>query len=555
MTNPFQPAVPSRGGQPTPHPFLDAVLPEIERLVTAVAGESHSGPGLLVALSGGPDSVALLRVACVWAAAGGRPLVAAHLNHRLRGAAADADEAFCRDLCAGLGVPLHVERADPRPLARERGQGLEEAGRVLRRRWFRNVLADRPDLAGVATGHHRDDQVETVVMRLFRGTGIDGLAGIRPRQGRVLHPLLGVTRVEILAYLDGLGQPYRRDATNVEGDATRTRVRRELLPLVRAIFGPAAAIAPARLAALAAAESAYLDELAAGALASARAPASAGDGPAGLSVTALLDLPPVLARRVLRVYLGLGSQGPDTPASTPAGRAATASADAPAGPGAPIAQPALTDEPPDPGLSREHLEELLQWLRAGRSGQSLDLPGGRTARREFDTLHVTRQPPSAFADAAERPERQWRISVEPQSGTTAASERFSGCSRSLRPDRELTVPADALSGAVRVRGWRAGDAIAAFGLGGHKKVSDLLRERRIPRSRRHRVVVVEDGAGILWIPGIEQAERTRLLPSTRRTVTIRVVPRIAAPAQERAKSDSLPGATNRTLRGKDREPR
>ena len=206
--------------------------------------------GLLVALSGGPDSVLLLNGAKIWADERQKPLAACHLNHRLRGSEADADARFCQNLCHQLDIHLFVHEEDPRPLARSRGAGLEEASRSLRHDFFRNILAENDHLHCVATGHHQDDQAETVIMRLFRGTGPDGMAGIRPVAGKVIHPMLDIPRRQILTWLEELGQPWRTDATNLEGDNTRSRLRRELLPLIRSIFGEGADDTPARLAQL-----------------------------------------------------------------------------------------------------------------------------------------------------------------------------------------------------------------------------------------------------------------------------------------------------------------
>ncbi|MCA9547952.1 MAG: tRNA lysidine(34) synthetase TilS, partial [Myxococcales bacterium] len=196
------------------------------------------------------DRVALLLALRDWAAAAGRPLAAAHFHHHLRGAEADTDAAFCSDLCARLDVPLFTAGADPRPVARARGQGLEEAARHLRRRFCEGLLAEHPRFGWLATGHHRDDQVETVVMRLFRGTGPEGLRGIRPVAGAWLHPLLGVERAAILAWLEAAGQPWRTDETNTDGDNARARLRREFLPLAQGIFGAGCLEGPARLAEL-----------------------------------------------------------------------------------------------------------------------------------------------------------------------------------------------------------------------------------------------------------------------------------------------------------------
>jgi len=517
------------------HPFLDSVLPVLNRLVGDVAaattavnatgdtdGVVPDPSGLLVALSGGPDSVALLRAAHTWARAGDRPLAAVHLNHLLRGPDAATDERFCRDLCAELGVPLHVERADPRPVAKRRGLGLEEAGRVLRRRTFARVLDGEPDLVCVATGHHRDDQIETVIMRLFRGTGIGGLAAIRPREGRIIHPLLAVARTDVLEFLTDVGQPFRQDATNLTGSATRSRVRRELLPLARDIFGATVDRAPARLAELVADADRYI---AAAATRAYREAVGGEEDPLradSLRVDALLAVDPVLARRVLREFVATHAEAaavaPSHTAPSPAVEAGEGST------------------PPPGCLEMKHVVELLAWLRSGQSGQSLDLPGGWRAVREFEHLRLE----SCYtAVGAVSPAESFRILVAPAPSLPATetdpeSGGIPAGPRETQDGWELTVPADALRGAVRVRNWRPGDRIAAFGLGGHKKVGDLFQEHRVPRAQRSRALVVEDETGILWVPGVAQAERTRLLPSTRKAVTIRIVPRTPAPAPNRA---------------------
>ena len=266
-------------------------------------------PGLLVALSGGPDSVALLLAAHRWARQSGNPLAAAHLNHQLRDDDAEGDALFCAALCAELDLPLHQHSEDVGALARRRGLGVEEAGRHARKTFLARVLADNPDLHLVAKGQHRNDQAETVIMRLFRGTGPHGLGGIRPVSGHEIHPLLDFTRAEILAFLEKSGRSWRTDASNLDGDNVRARLRRELLPLVRDIFGQGCDLTPARLAGLLQDDLEHLDRLTREALARLQAPDGA-ESP-GLDIPGLLDLPPSLAARVLRAWLA-GPGGADT---------------------------------------------------------------------------------------------------------------------------------------------------------------------------------------------------------------------------------------------------
>lgn len=445
---------------------LDALLAETARTY----GEDPAGAGLLAAVSGGPDSVALLHLAAAWAAARRRPLAAAHFNHRLRGAGSDQDAAFCHQLCAGLGVSLSVGDGDCRPLARRRGRGLEEAARHLRLEFLAHVRRER-GLTAVATGHHRDDQAETILLRIGRGTGLDGLRGLRPRRGRLIRPLLGATRGEILDYLQAHGLPWREDPTNLDGSNLRSRVRRELLPLFRDIFGSGATLNPARLADLCELDLAHLDALAEAAWRNLAIPPEAGQTVPRLCVGGVLALPAAIARRVLRRWLQ---------ASLPA------------------------------DLARVHVVNTLRWLAASQSGTGLDLPGGLRIVRDFDCLGIERPPPPLHGAEA------WSVRLEPLDEVPAAVSAPTQDGSAWR----LIAAADALAGNLYVRGPRPGDRLQPFGLAGSKKLSDLVQAKRIPRAWRPGLLVVADEEGPLWVIGVIQAERTRVLPTTERAVTI-----------------------------------
>ena len=182
----------------------------------------------LVALSGGSDSVALLLLL----REAGYQVHAAHCNFHLRGAESDRDEHFCVDLCKQLGVELHRAHFDTSEYAALHKVSIEMAARELRYRWF-DQLCDDIGAAGVCVAHHRDDLVETVLLNIVRGTGLRGLTGIQPRNGRVLRPLLCVSRAEIETYLAERGQAYVTDSTNLEADVLRNKVRLQVLPLLR----------------------------------------------------------------------------------------------------------------------------------------------------------------------------------------------------------------------------------------------------------------------------------------------------------------------------------
>lgn len=215
--------------------------------------------GVVVAVSGGPDSMALTcgLLALGWGDAE-RPLVAAHLNHALRGSASDADEAFVRAEVDRLGagrlrVRLVTETVRVANVAAQRGLNVEAAARQLRYQWLAKVAADA-GLIHVATGHTADDQAETVLHNVLRGTGLAGLRGIAwsRRLGpgvRLVRPLLAVGRADVLAYLRELGQPYREDASNRDLARTRNRIRHGLLPLLATNYNPRVVRQLGRLAA------------------------------------------------------------------------------------------------------------------------------------------------------------------------------------------------------------------------------------------------------------------------------------------------------------------
>jgi tRNA(Ile)-lysidine synthase len=224
---------------------------------------------VLLAVSGGPDSVALLRaVIAIKRRVNGRGKVfVGHFNHRMRGEQADADQVWLAEVCRRLELPFEAGGADVAALAAEQGDGWEAAARTARYE-FLSQTAERVGARWVATGHTRDDQVETVVHRLMRGTGLAGLAGMRVARPllptvTLVRPMLGLSRGDVLAYLSALRQDFRTDATNANVRFARNRLRHQLLPVLRAESGVDFDVAILRLAEQAAESQAVIDQHAA----------------------------------------------------------------------------------------------------------------------------------------------------------------------------------------------------------------------------------------------------------------------------------------------------
>jgi len=230
-------------------------IPLLDQLRRFLAGNPPPAGGVVIAVSGGPDSVALLRALAALRVA---PLTVAHLNHQLRGPESDADETFVRQLHAALAATcprapgLHCARLDVATAARAAHDNLESTARRLRYDWLARV-AQETGSGWVVTGHTADDQAETVLHRLLRGTGLQGLRGIAPRRPlapgvELVRPLLAVPRSEVHAYLEAEGQPFRRDSSNDDRRLTRNRIRHELLPYLAEHYNPAIARVLTRLA-------------------------------------------------------------------------------------------------------------------------------------------------------------------------------------------------------------------------------------------------------------------------------------------------------------------
>ena len=426
-----------------------------------------AGARVLVAVSGGSDSVALLFLLRHLHQRGAVVLAGvAHLNHQLR-ADASRDEAFTRALAERLGVAAVVGRADVPRLAASWRCSIEVAARRARYAFLeRTRLACGAGYTAVA--HTRDDQAETVLMRLLRGTGTRGLRGVLPVRGRVVRPLLEHSREELRTFLTARGETWVEDVTNADLSHPRNRIRHELLPLLDARYRPSVARVLARTADVAAHEDAWLEQVAAQAL---EPLLSITADTVRLDAVGLSALPVALRRRAARRALVQG------------------------------------------GISRApgHAEIAQLLAMCATAGvAATQLPGLRVERFSADAVLL-------ISDGVPAVAPMWSAGVLPVPGMLMLPGAGGGCRVSaLGPIRQedsgvlgpqrIALRANAVAHPLVVRCRRPGDRIQPVGLGGTKKLQDLMVDRKVPRAARNRIPVVADANGhLLWVVGLAVA--------------------------------------------------
>ena len=428
------------------------------------------GDAVIVALSGGADSVCLLTVLKQLAT----PeflLRAVHVHHGIRGAEADRDEAFAQKLCESLSVPLCVAYCHVPAYAAEHGLSEEEAGRILRYqvlekeagKWEQELPAG--SRVKIALAHHRDDNAETILHHLLRGSGLTGLAGIRPVQGRRIRPLLCVGREEIRAYLEAGHISWCEDSTNQSPDYTRNRLRSQVLPLLKTAVNEQAEEHILQAGQIIGQAEAYLRQQAEEIWQ--EAVCGREEDLAAIPLTAFARQPEILKTYLIRHMLDQ-------------------------------LHPGWKD------IGSRHFTAIAE-LAGKPVGSRLDLPGGLMARTGYETLEIVR-----------KTERE--VSVKTESG---ADGEIHG--RQTVPELHMTVFSrqkdqeipknqytkwfdyDKIKGTLSVRTRRTGDYLI-LPSGGSKTIARYMIDEKIPKEKREQILLLAEGSHVLWVVGFRISE-------------------------------------------------
>ena len=463
-----------------------ATEPLVEAVRAALEHHGVRNEKVVVAVSGGPDSVALLQVLTQLQAPLALVLHVAHLNHMLRADRGADDAAFVEELSKRLGLPYTIDSRDIRAHQKQRrNSSLEDAARDLRYRFLADV-ADAVNAVHIALGHTADDQAETVLLHLVRGTGLSGLRGMLPVRGRIIRPLLGVRRKEIEAFLAAKRIAYRIDETNLDRTFARNRMRTDVLPLLQRDFNPRTVENISRTAHLVRLAEEWadfeldkvFDRLILGRIESCIT----------LSIEPLTRLPELL--RQLAVRRAIRELFPERPE-----------------------------------LSLAHITSIEDLMTEGVTKGQASLPGEILVQRTGDRLEISTRKEKRAATA-------WELPIEvPGTYSIPDSDVLLRCEIVPRTGEASESPAtqsheafmdwERVTGDLVVRNRRAGDRFHPLGAPGSRKLKDFFIDGKVPQPERDEIGLLADGDGVICVLGYVISERVKVRPET--TVLLHVL--------------------------------
>jgi tRNA(Ile)-lysidine synthase len=437
------------------------------------------GQKILLAVSGGLDSMVLLQTVDELASMNNCRLTVAHLNHCLRGRNSDADERLVRSVCKKLALPIFVERAEVRRIAKEEKLSIEMAARKARHEFLARV-ANKKKISTIALAHQADDQVELFFIRLLRGSGGEGLAGMKWRNAfpgakgiELVRPLLGESKSALREYAVTNKIKFREDATNASLDILRNRIRHELLPLLRSKYQPALNEVVLRLMDIVGEESELAKRAAEGWLQDTRKSNASSSG------KSFSKLPVAMQRHCLLMQLLAEGISPDFELVEKLRLK----------PGEGVAIDELASSP---RLMSSDSTGFLHWRTAtpiafNRESRKLSL-GDSTGRAKFNGIGIA-----------------WQ------------TQQREGANLPPRSPRTEYFDAEVVGTKVILRHWQKGDRFQPIGMPTAVKLQDLFVNQKVPRPLRHKLVVAETEKGdIFWVEGLRISERFQLTKSTKR---------------------------------------
>jgi tRNA(Ile)-lysidine synthase len=441
----------------------------------------EKGERVIVALSGGPDSTALLAVLAEVAREMDLSLIAAHFNHGLRGRESDEDEDFSRELSQRLGLVFCAEKMDQKN--DEKGISPEDYYRRKRYGFLNKIAADYR-AQKIALGHNLQDQAETVLLNLLRGSGLEGLKGILPkRDGNIIRPLIEISRQEIISYLNKAGITYRQDSSNENRMYLRNQIRMELIPYLKEKYNPSIEENMAQMAEILRTDDEFIRQHVAKALESSLI--QKGPDRILFKIDFISKLPPAIRWRLFKTVLEDFS-------------------------------------PAKNGFSFVHIKSLDNLSQRCESGKRIALPLGIEARREYDDLILERRYARSIHVMYEYSmDIPGHVYVE-ERNVTVRTELTKKENIDLSNPDKVYLDLDKIKQPVVVRNRRDGDWFQPLGMQGRQKIKNFFIDHKIPCSQRDEIMLIVDDISVISIENLHLNDRVKITEKTRNVLKLEI---------------------------------
>ncbi|MEJ2658440.1 MAG: tRNA lysidine(34) synthetase TilS [Desulfobacterales bacterium] len=471
------------------------LLRTVEKTIT-VHGMLKAKDSVLIGVSGGPDSVALLHILLKIAPRFSLRLGVAHLNHCLRRNDSDQDAKFVESLAETLDLPCYMQKTDIRRYGVENRLSLEEAARSVRYKFLEDI-AKTDQYNKIALGHHADDNAELVLMNLFRGTGTLGLSGIPPvRDGRIIRPLIKLSRADIMDFLKQNRLKSVFDISNADTRYVRNRVRNDLIPLLRAEYNPNISKTLNRLSSIVRSEEEWIEDMVYPYFK--KAALGVQKNHVILFIPALNRYHRALQRRVIRMALAKVKGNLRR-------------------------------------IGFANIDSIIDLLAKKSFCGNLDLPDGLRIRKDPDSVHIYRR--LRYGNSPDQDDERDTFSFEYQIEKLEpvfireikAHVRFTEMDIENMPDYRCTgqhtnfFDKDALNLPMVLRNFRPGDAFRPLGAGGTQKLKKFFIDKKVPRRDRLKCPILLSGGKIIWVVGYRIDESVKLTPATKNVLKVELL--------------------------------
>lgn len=439
----------------------------------------EKGDRVIIGLSGGPDSVCLFHVLHSISRKYDLELYAVHVNHLLRGSESEQDELYVRNLCKNFGIRLFVKRLSIEELAAERGLSLEEAGREARYEQFR-LVAKEIGATKIAVGHNKNDQAETLLMRIIRGTGLEGLKGMEYKRGSIIRPLLDIERREIEVYCESNKLNPRTDSSNLENIYTRNKIRLDLIPQINKMFETDITETLFRMSKLLREDNEYIEQNAV--IIYNQCIAGRKDREIHLDIPKIQECHKAIAKKIIRM--------------------------------------AIKDVKGDTkGIESNHVDKVLELVYKAKTGLQYHLPSQVRIRITYGLLEIScGKNEAAFPEYEETIRIPGVTTVEQMNLQVQAEVLDIGKIESIAVNEkalEQVFDFDMLSKGINIRNRRNGDVFRPYKSNGTKKLKEYFIDSKIPRDLRDKIPLIAKDKEIVWIIGSKISDKFTVTENTK----------------------------------------